>query len=120
MKRKVLPAVFLVALAGLVFAQEAPRWVTRQAMVYPPDQYLTGTGEGRSEEDARMRALAQISRFFRTSVDDTQELLYSYNKTISGSKENTAVSQKSTVSSEADFFGVRFASSTAATRASLY
>jgi D-alanyl-D-alanine dipeptidase len=109
MKRKVLPAVLLAAVTGLAFAQETPRWVTRQAMVYPPDQYLTGTGEGRSEEDARMRALAQISRFFQTSVDDTQELLYSYNKTVSGSKENTALSQKSIVSSEADFFGVRFA-----------
>ena len=109
MKRKVLPAVLFAALAGLVFTQEAPRWVTRQAIVYPPDQYLTGTGEGRGEEEARMRALAQISRFFQTSVDDTQELMYGYNKTISGSKENTATSQKSTVSSEADFFGVRFA-----------
>jgi hypothetical protein len=48
--------------------------VTRQTVVYPPDKYLTGTGEGRSEEEAR--ALAQISRFFQTTVDDTRELFY--------------------------------------------
>ncbi|GHV94579.1 hypothetical protein AGMMS50293_08990 [Spirochaetia bacterium] len=101
--------LFFVFCAGFVFAQEAPRWVTRQAMAYPPDQYLTGTGEGRSEEEARMRALAQISRFFQTTVDDTQNMLYSYNQTITGTAENTAVSQRSVVSSEADFFGVRFA-----------
>ncbi|MDR2661373.1 MAG: LPP20 family lipoprotein [Treponema sp.] len=102
--------VFLfVFYANLVFAQEAPRWVTRQGMVYPPDKYLTGTGEGRSEEEARTRALAQISRFFQTTVDDTQELFYSYRQTLSGSDERTAASQQSVVTSEADFFGVRFA-----------
>ncbi|MDR1505798.1 MAG: LPP20 family lipoprotein [Treponema sp.] len=93
----------------IVFAQEAPRWVTRQAVAYPPDQYLTGTGEGRSEEEARTRALAQISRFFQTTVDDTQALFYSYRQTLSGSDERTAASQQSVVTSEADFFGVRFA-----------
>jgi hypothetical protein len=109
MERTALQAVLLLAVTCLVFAQEAPRWVTRQALVYPPDQYLTGTGEGRSEEEARTRALAQISRFFRTTVDDTQALLYSYNQTVSGSAENVAISRKSVVISEADFFGVRFA-----------
>ena len=101
--------LFFVLFAGFVFAQEAHRWVTRQALAYPPDQYLTGTGEGRSEEEARTRALAQISRFFQTTVDDTQNLLFSYNQTVTGTAENTAVSQKSVVTSEADFFGVRFA-----------
>ncbi|MDR2181618.1 MAG: LPP20 family lipoprotein [Treponema sp.] len=102
--------VFLSVLcAELVFAQEAPRWVTRQAAVYPPDKYLTGTGEGRGEEEARTRALAQISRFFQTTVDDTQKLFYSYQQTLSGSAERTATSQQSVVTSEADFFGVRFA-----------
>jgi hypothetical protein len=94
---------------NLVFAQETPRWVTRQTVAYPPDKYLTGTGEGRTEEEARIRALAQISRFFQTTVDDTQELFYSYRQTLSGSDERTAVSQQSVVTSEADFFGVRFA-----------
>jgi hypothetical protein len=102
--------VFLfVFYVNLVFAQEAPHWVTRQTMVYPPDKYLTGTGEGRNEEEARTRALAQISRFFQTTVDDTQELFYSYRQTLSGSDERTATSQQSVVTSEADFFGVRFA-----------
>jgi hypothetical protein len=102
--------VFLfIFCVNLVFAQDAPRWVTRQAMVYPPDKYLTGTGEGRSEEEARTRALAQISRFFQTTVDDTQEMFYSYRETLSGANEKTATSQHSVVTSEADFFGVRFA-----------
>jgi hypothetical protein len=102
--------VFLfVFYVNLVFAQETPRWVMRQTMVYPPDEYLTGTGEGRDEEEARTRALAQISRFFQTTVDDTQELFYSYNQTLSGSNERTTTSQQSVVTSEADFFGVRFA-----------
>jgi hypothetical protein len=101
--------LLLIFYGNLVFAQEAPRWVTRQTVVYPPDKYLTGTGEGRSEEEARTRALAQISRFFQTTVDDTQELFYSYRQTLSGSDERTAASQRSVVTSEADFFGVRFA-----------
>ncbi|MDR2767002.1 MAG: LPP20 family lipoprotein, partial [Treponema sp.] len=102
--------VFLfVFYANLAFAQEAPLWVTRQAAVYPPDRYLTGTGEGRGEEEARTRALAQISRFFQTTVEDTQKLFYSYRQTLSGSDERSATSQQSVVTSEADFFGVRFA-----------
>jgi hypothetical protein len=96
-------------LTDAVFPQEVPRWVMLQALAYPPDRYLTGTGEGRSEEEARTRALAQMSRFFQTTVDDTQELLYTYEKTLSGPAENTALSQKAIVASEADFFGVRFA-----------
>jgi hypothetical protein len=110
-RKKVLPVSFLLLffLADAIFPQEAPRWVTRQALAYPPDLYLTGTGEGRSEEEARTRALAQISRFFQTTVDDTQELRYAYEKTLSGPVENTALSQKAVVASEADFFGVRFA-----------
>lgn len=99
----------LFVLTDAVFPQEAPGWVIRQALAYPPNLYLTGTGEGRSEEEARTRALAQISRFFQTTVDDTQELLYTYNKTLSGPSENTALSQKAVVSSAADFFGVLFA-----------
>jgi hypothetical protein len=101
----------LVFCANLVFAQEAPRWVTRPSAVYPPDQYLTGAGEGRGEEEARTRALAQISRFFQTTVDDTQELFYSYRQTLSGSDERTSANRQSVVTSEADFFGVRFAES---------
>jgi hypothetical protein len=110
-RKKVLPVSFLLLFlfADAAFPQEAPRWVTRQALAYPPDLYLTGTGEGRSEEEARTRALAQISRFFQTTVDDTQQLMYSYEKTFSGSDERTAASQQSVVTSEADFFGVRFA-----------
>jgi hypothetical protein len=102
-------AFLFVFCANLVFVQETPRWVTRQTAVYPPDKYLTGTGEGRSEEEARARALAQISRFFQTTVDDTQELFHSYQQTVSGFDERTATSQLSVVTSEADFFGVRFA-----------
>ncbi|MDR1443475.1 MAG: LPP20 family lipoprotein [Treponema sp.] len=102
--------VFLfVFCTNLVFAQEAPRWVTRQAAVYPPDKYLTGTGEGRTEEEARIRALAQISRFFQTTVNDTQGLFYSYRETLPGPEEKISTSQQSVVTSEADFFGVRFA-----------
>jgi hypothetical protein len=102
-------ALIVLAHTGAAFAQEAPLWLTRRGVVYPPEQYLAGVGEGRTAEEARTRALAQIAQFFRTKVGDTRTLLYTYNDALGAAAENTQTSQNTVVSSEADFFGVEFA-----------
>jgi hypothetical protein len=109
MKKIVLFTASLLA-AAAAFAQDAPLWLTRRGAVYPSDRYVTGVGEGRAAEDARIRALAQIAQFFSTKVADTRGLFYSYNEALSGAAaENTAVFQNTAVHSEAEFFGVEFA-----------
>jgi hypothetical protein len=76
--------VLLFGLLGIaaLSAQDAPLWLTRRGAVYPPEQYVAGVGEGGTAEEARTRALAQISQFFRTKVGDTTTLLYTYNDDI--------------------------------------
>jgi hypothetical protein len=103
-----LVTVVLIALAASAFAQDAPLWLTRRGAVYPPDQYVSGAGEGGTAEDARIRAVAQISQFFRTKVGDITTLLYTYNSALAQA-EHTEASQNTVISSEAEFFGVEFA-----------
>jgi hypothetical protein len=99
----------LISTVPTVFAQDAPLWLTRRGAVYPPDQYITGAGEGATAAEAETRALAQIAGFFQTKVGDTRTLLYSYNDALGAAAENTQTSQHTVISSEADFFGVEFA-----------
>jgi hypothetical protein len=111
--KKVIAWVLLFALlcVSALSAQDAPLWLTRRGAVYPPEQYVTGTGEGGTAEAAQTRAIAQISQFFRTKVGDTTSLLYTYNDALASaaSAENTQASQYTVISSEAEFFGVEFA-----------
>jgi hypothetical protein len=91
-------------------AQDAPLWLVRRTAAYPPEQYVSGTGEGRTAEEAREKAVAQISRFFNTKVADTRQLLYSYNEALAGAGTETAsLRQNTVINSEAEFFGVEFA-----------
>jgi hypothetical protein len=100
---------FLFLLTSLTaFAQEAPLWLTRRGVAYPPEQYVAGIGEGRTADEAQTRALAQIAQFFQTKVGDTRALLYTYNDALAAA-ENTRTSQNTVISSEAEFFGVEFA-----------
>jgi hypothetical protein len=62
----------------------------------------------RTAEEARTKAVAQISQFFQTKVGDTQTPLYTYNDALAAA-ENTQVSQNTVINSEAEFFGVEFA-----------
>jgi hypothetical protein len=110
MKKQILLALLLAGFASAASAQEAPLWLTRRAAAYPPDLYVTGVGEGSTSAEAREKALAQISLFFRTKVADTRQLLYSYNDALAGAgMENTRLNQNTRVMSEAEFFGVEFA-----------
>jgi hypothetical protein len=108
MKNTIITALLLMA-AFAAWGQDAPRWLTRRTAVYPAEMYVSGAGEGRTAEAARERALAQISRFFDTKVADTQRLMYSYNEAVAGVSETTSAAADTTVSSQAEFFGVEFA-----------
>jgi hypothetical protein len=109
MKKRIITGLLLALAAIAAYAQEAPRWLLRRTAVYPPEQYVSGVGEGRTAEEARDRALAQIARFFDTRVEDTQRLIYSYNEALAGVTERTQAGQDTVVRSQADFFGVEFA-----------
>jgi hypothetical protein len=108
MKTRIITLLLTSLLAQAAFAQDAPLWLTRRGAVYPPEQYVTGAGEGKTAEEAREKALAQISLFFRTKVADTRQLFYSYNDALAQT-EHTRLTRNTVINSEAEFFGVEFA-----------
>ena len=103
--------MLLIVLPVTAFSQEAPRWLTQRGLVYPPGMYIVGVGEGRSRKEAEERAVAQISLFFKTTVNDSRSLLYNYNEALGKSVESTSLNQSTLISSEVEFFGVKFAES---------
>jgi hypothetical protein len=108
--KALLAGLLWAALTVPAFAQEAPLWLTRRTAAYPLELYVSGVGEGRNAEEARDKALAQISLFFRTSVADTRRLFYRYNDALGGAgMENTRLDQNTRIISEAEFFCVNFA-----------
>jgi hypothetical protein len=102
-----LPLIFTLSVA-VAFAQEAPLWFAKRGLVYPSELYVSGIGEGKTAEEARTRAVAQIAQFFQTKVGDTRALLYTYNDALAAA-ETLRVSQDTVISSEVEFFGVEFA-----------
>ena len=110
-KKRRLALITLLLLPFTAFSQEPPRWITQQRLVFPPELYVIGVGEGRSREEAEERAVVQISLFFQTSVNDSRKLLYDYNNAIAGGGETVAFSQATHITSTVDFFGVAFAES---------
>jgi hypothetical protein len=104
--------IFFLTMSLSVHTQEPPRWLIQRNLVYPPEQYITGAGEGRSLEEAQERAVAQISLFFKTTVRDSRQMLANYNQALSGEvQKTTAFAQNTVIESETDFFGVEFAPS---------
>jgi hypothetical protein len=101
----------LFFLAVTAFSQE-PRWFANPGLVYPPETYITGVGGGRTAEEARDRALMQISLYFNASIQAQTDLQETYRETTqngrSSSVQNTSVSESISVGSQADFFGVFF------------
>ena len=98
----------LLLIASAAFGQDAPLWLAKRGVVYPPEQYLAGVGQGRTAEEAQTKALAQIAQFFKTKVEDTRTLLHTYNGALAAA-ENIQTTQNTVINSEADFFGVEFA-----------
>lgn len=45
-----------------------PEWILSPYSTYPPDQYLTGIGEGDSRDQAEKRAYAAIARVFSANI----------------------------------------------------
>jgi hypothetical protein len=114
MLKKVAIFFCLILISVSAFAQDAPLWLTSRGIVYPPEQYVAGIGEGPTADEAQAKALVQIAQFFQTRIGDTRTLLYAYNNVLTGMEnahgaETIQVSQNTVISSEADFFGVEFA-----------
>lgn len=104
----IVPSLFALEKAGKI-----PEWYEQQAVVYPPDFYITAVGEGKTREEAETAALATISLYFQTTTDVCNDLLKRYNETERGDSysvfKDTQITEKARVTSQSEFFGVQFA-----------
>ena len=90
---------------------KVPAWFTNKEVAYPDSFYITALGEGESEASAKVNALSQISLYFNTSTEVSNELLRLYNES-DGTKysfsEQTQILQTAHISSETEFFCLEF------------
>lgn len=93
-------------LAFVTFAKPAPmpEWVTNHRAVYPDAQYIAQRGSGKSAEQARTDALAQIARYFQTSVSANLTTTLKAVQTADSVQEETTIIDEMAVMSHVRLF----------------
>jgi hypothetical protein len=72
---RILVATLLLALAGCASTDKSgqPDWVAGDSAKYKNEQYLTGRGQGPSQDQARDQARADLSKIFQVAVSASSE-----------------------------------------------
>lgn len=86
----------------------APDWLANYRTVYPDTEYIVQRGRADTEETAKSEAVAQIARYFQTSV--SANLKTSVQSVTSGENvsETTSVVNDVDVMSQVDLFALEF------------
>ncbi|MBQ6057037.1 MAG: LPP20 family lipoprotein [Treponema sp.] len=113
-KVKKLNSIFLfslVLLAGCASTSGSgsiPDWMTDYRSAYPDTHYIAQRGRADSEQTAKTEAVAQIARYFQTSVN--ANLKTSIQSVTSGDSvsETTSVVNDVDVQSQVDLFAVEY------------
>lgn len=99
-------------------AGNVPVWFEHKELSHPASLYISAVGEGATEAEARETAVRQIALFFNTTAEVCNDLLKTYNESDMSTgytySEQTAITERSRITSQADFFGVQFTQSFAA------
>ena len=69
--KKTLSLAFLFLIEISAFAakkQQIPEWVLNLESVFPAEHFITKEGIGKTQDEARLNALSEISFFFDTKV----------------------------------------------------
>ncbi|WP_296330836.1 LPP20 family lipoprotein [uncultured Treponema sp.] len=100
--------VLLAGCASTAGSGSIPDWMTDYRTVYPETQYIAQRGRADSEQTAKTEAVAQIARYFQTSVN--ANLKTSIQSVTSGDSisETTSVVNDVDVMSQVDLFAVEY------------
>ena len=77
--KKTLSLAFLFLIEISAFAakkQQIPEWVLNLESVFPAEHFITKEGIGKTQDEARLNALSEISFFFDTRVNSIKEAHY--------------------------------------------
>lgn len=111
--KKDISTIFLFLLTVNCFAAKIPAWYQNKEVAYPSDFYITAIGEGKTKEEAEIKAIASISLYFQTTTDVCNTLVKNYNEFEKGDiyklTKYSSINEKSKITSNAEFFGVQFA-----------
>jgi hypothetical protein len=102
-------------LLPLAAQQNAPAWYLEKDLDFPDSDYISAIGNGSSEDAAKSQALAQVSLFFKTSVDYQNDTISNYNRPVQTANRqvtgNTQMREHIQITSQEEFLAVRFAPS---------
>ncbi|MDR0876582.1 MAG: hypothetical protein LBN21_00900 [Treponema sp.] len=98
--------------AGVQPPDRVPTWFTNTRSLYPDSKFIWVKGEAATPENAKEKALIEMSRYFHTTVEAVSEEISEYRETISSTKneysDKTQFNEYSRIESQEDFFGIRF------------
>ena len=99
---------FSVSCESTSVGNTAPDWFLNYRTVYPDAEYIAQRGRADSEESARTEAVAQIARYFQTSVN--ANLRTSIQSVTDGENvsETTSIINDVDVMSQVDLFAVEY------------
>ena len=113
LNRKIIFVLVCFLLSFSVFSAEkkVPDWYEHKEVVYPGEFYISAIGEGITKEEAEIKAISQISLFFNTTSEVSNDLIKRYSESDGKNYEfssSTQIQEKSKITSNAEFFGVQF------------
>lgn len=110
--KKSLILTSLMTFSLLAFAKNiTPEWVNNYRTLYPDSEYIAQRGRADTEETSKTEAIAQISRYFQTTVNanlQTSMQSYSNGKTV---EEKIEVINDVDVMSQVSLFAVEYTDS---------
>ena len=68
--RNIICGALMAVLITACFSSGQPKWVDGRSKSYPEAQFLTATGSAGNPEDAKTRALANLSKIFEVRIND--------------------------------------------------
>lgn len=110
MKNKILLLSILLLAYSQAFCAKpkGPEWLHNYRTVYPDSEYIVQRGRADTEETAKTEALAQIARYFKTSVNAHLKTSVQSVTTDSSVDESTFVVNDVDVISQVDLFAVEY------------
>lgn len=105
---------FLLVSTFLSFA-DVPAWVKNPDKAYPSSEYVKAVGEGNNLNQAQNSAVSGISLFFDTKTEIVATAIKQMSSIVEGDKRkfeaNQYLSQAAQITSNAEFFCVKFTES---------
>lgn len=110
MKNKIiLLSILLLAYSQAFCAKpKEPEWLHNYRTVYPDSEYIVQRGRADTEETAKTEALAQIARYFKTSVNARLKTSVQSVATNGSVDESTFVVNDVDVISQVELFAVEY------------